>query len=546
MSGKQKNIEKSLLEKLTSSQINDLLVENELTKKGYTFYYCIDSRDINKYCFPCGVDGSELQLRNNFELLTDEISAYYNFFNNINETKPVFLFSQYYKELNGLKNKIKKQIENGKIFDISNNLLDYLNSSNNSNNIKNDFTLFISIATGQLHDGVKKLKELADNDFFILSEFELGTKENHIKIKNLDYLITIFEKYDISNNINDPVYLELEFLIFDAIYKFRNSNNSKRKSTLLDSEAIASIFFMNTELLKSKNKKLLFLYLSSSGASSTLFNNNLIQDKLPFCEGLKVNFHRTIEQLFINFLFKDLSLDEKQIRLRKAIELAEYKQKNDNIHDTNSDSNSRNIINLIDENLYDLRENYTNLNFSRKDNFNEIESIYHKISDYSNHFTNSENNLSSLNKLFNSLKSNYSKVSSENVSTLFNVLENTIKISYVFSITYKNVFTQFITSDKNEFTINRGADKIKAAGQHLPLVFKSHKKKSSFSFDYVALLYLEDFAFMQADNIELVKSSIIDLSNKLLSSKINTINLHDKIILCLCLIISRWMFCNNN
>ena len=89
----------SLLERISYRQIKDLIFEQHLAREKYRFYYALDNHDIHKYCFPGNLEGREFERDNagkiKYDLESDRITAYEDFFTGINIDKPCFFLDEY-------------------------------------------------------------------------------------------------------------------------------------------------------------------------------------------------------------------------------------------------------------------------------------------------------------------------------------------------------------------------------------------------------------------------------------------------------------------
>ena len=70
---KKNVIHHSLLQEVTTRDVDDLIFEEELITKNYQFYYSIDPTDIKKYCFPFGLTKSKTNPdHKELEIIADE------------------------------------------------------------------------------------------------------------------------------------------------------------------------------------------------------------------------------------------------------------------------------------------------------------------------------------------------------------------------------------------------------------------------------------------------------------------------------------------
>jgi len=100
---------KSLLQHITLSEIEDIILEDTLSKEGFEFHYFIDNYDIGKYSFPFGLLAEENYDRRgdkSIELVTDEQIAYHYLFDLRSEK--LLLSDEHIIELNDFIGKIRR------------------------------------------------------------------------------------------------------------------------------------------------------------------------------------------------------------------------------------------------------------------------------------------------------------------------------------------------------------------------------------------------------------------------------------------------------
>jgi hypothetical protein len=461
----------SLLEKISSSQIDDLIFEQRLASEGYRFYYSIDSHDIHKYCFPGNIDGTEFEKNQdgniNFDLETDTLTAYDEFFKNIIPENPVFLFQEYLSEMLGLRDLILKMARQATIVNYADSFLEHLEKLP-QDKIPEDFTLFIAIATGFLRDGVRRFNGLMNNQNLIVGDQSIEEGKDQVA---LEECFSLEKKSD----------SEFAEKIFDV---FLNSMSGVRRfSKKIDSDVIARLIHFNNFLLQTQGRnKLLFLYLSSTSSSIEIFPR--IGDLLPRIRDTIFNFHRTVAQLFLSRLYQDLSTDLKLERLVEAKKLVRQREENQQLMNSEEESYKQ-IKNSIIVSYKSLSEKYVNINFARKTQFSEVESL-------STELEKAKKNLrfGSLKSLYNNLK----KLSEEHGDQKVNIedlkqLENAIKVRQVFAIIFKKSFSRLI--EGKPIQMQRGSDLIVGVGQHLPIVFLYKKDSQDTTLDQIGELFLE-------------------------------------------------------
>jgi hypothetical protein len=512
----------SLLENLSASQIEDLIRENKLLQDGFRFYYTVDHFDINKYCFPGGILGDKFERTENgtinYELETDIITAYEEFFSNINANSPVFLLDEYTPEFIGLRDKIIEYINKSRIFNYANTFYDYLKGLTFNSNIKEDFTLFIAITTGLLKNGAQRYNSLINNEYFLTDQEDLGNIEF---TKLLESILLNSRKID--SFIVDKIY--------DTYKRKRpekfNSNNR------IDSEAISRLIFINNLLIKDhSDAKILFLFLSTARSSREIFRN--IRLLLPIVHGIPFNFHRTVEQLFLNRLIQDLDYNDRLERLEWAKSFTSYRE--DNLDFINPNISDDPIYKELETSVIlgfqELREQYVTLNLSRKDQFDKTDLLYDELRRATNNM-----NTGHLKKLYSALKnsSQHNSDANLNIAGIRN-LENAFEIGQTFILVFKRCMRNILNGQP--ITISRGRDEITGTGQHLPIVYRTNIPPHEHLLDELAVVYLDQFAFysIRSENSKLIVK-LQELTQAIFANDFKSVELHEKLIFCLYLLI---------
>jgi hypothetical protein len=510
----------SLLQLLSIQQIEDLIHEEELKENGYTFNYFIDQDDLQKYCFPYGIKGQNFPNENiekTIEIDTDMLTAYFDFFDTLDENKLIFLLDEYLSEvINVKKTIIRLKNEQETLFNYADNFQHYLNKKNeefpdeiNHSYIQNDFTIFIAIASGLIYDGLERFNGIITNSFFIVTfdDFEKQT----IFHPNKKSLIEAF-RFSTS---------EFEG-ITNQVIKVYKANHAYRPSKSIDAKAIARMSLINQRLSKS-NEKSLVLFLSSSSTTDMIFEN-FDKSLLAKINNRKFNFHRNVQQLFISSLIKDLEPSEKKKQLEKLKRLVELRKiHEDIIPDRIEDVEFQLIRKDFIEYINSLREQYVNLNYARQ--FENIKSLFNRLEK-------NNSNYNKLKTLFNDLKKEHIKINlQKNITLLYDVLDNSL-INQKFIIIYEKAF-KFLKESGGNFFISRGLDCITGTGQHLPIIFKSIHIIG----DKVALLVIKNIFLAEEDsNLHEqlgIKSELIEIVSNLLRQRHEERTFQDNLSLCL-------------
>lgn len=525
----------SLLEKIKVNQIDDLILEEKLVKSGFKFHYLVDNHDILRFCFPGGFSGelfSRINNEINFEIEADIIATYEDFFyNKLSVDNPIIFLDEYIYELKSIHDQIIKCIQLSELFNYADTFYKYLDDTIStpnirSGNIYDDFTLFIAIATGYLSNGAQKYNYLLRNPNFIIKH------DSDIPFANKGIIEEIFfESFSKTHDYNNKI---LKF--------FPKNRLSKR----IDSEAISRIVYINKKLLLNNDinhTNLLFLYLSSTETSKNVFENitNLLPEVFVNNQFSRFNFHRTVEQLFLKRLFQDLTPEIKLERYESIKMLIIYKEyQSGNIRDIDFSkpygeqefkNNLEQLEGIINSSLKELREKYIAVNFSRNEQFRDIEKLFSMLN---------QNDLATRFHKLNSFYKNLKEISLKYDTTL-NVevikdLEAQFKIEHTFIIVFKKSLQKL--SQSNTIEVSRGKDPISGAGQHMPVVFIGNNDYYSLLFDEIAMLYLNQFAFYESfEDRYLVMSKLQRLATNIYGKTPKIKNIEDKLVFCLYLLV---------
>jgi hypothetical protein len=528
----------SLLQYLSSGQIESLIMEQHLLKDHYQFYYALDNHDVHRYCFPGNLTGNEFE-RNadgeiNYELETDRITAYDDFFSKIGETNYGFFLDEYFGELIGLRDQIIKYINVAKAFNHADSFNKFLTSYvSDAKSPLDDFTLYITVATGVLRNGAQRFNGLLGNPYFSITPEDLL----EAKIPHKEIILEALRSSQHSDNS-----------LVDHIIGIFADSNATRHSKRTDSRAIARVISINKHLLQYHHRaKVLFLFLSSTETSRSVFSG--LNAKLPRVNNQVFNFHRTVEQLFINRLLCDLGIDERIRRLEAVRQLIQYREQYEEI-DIRQEPQYQQLEEIAENALNKFRLSYVNVNLARIDQFRATEELNQELErlfyigkdsgreDESGRLGQVLVSTRNLKKLFNGLKKVSEKLG-ENIQNLeyLYTLESAFKIREIFSLVLKRAIAALLQQDA-PLRITRGKDDIKATGQHLPIVFRCKLEPHSKNLDEIAELYLNQFAFYEtitpkgpiSNKLRLMTATIYE-------NPIDERSLAEKLVFCLYLLV---------
>lgn len=510
----------SLFEKLTPYQIEDLISEHMLRKDSYEFYYAVDCDDIKRHCFPCGIDGTEFEKKENgdinYPLITDIITAYEDFFSEININNPVYFLDEYIPELQNLKKEIIDRIKMGSFYLYTNNFYNYIDGGETLSP-KEDFTLFISIATGNLKNGAQRYNAILQNEYFIIKHEDLP---NPI-LKNA--FQSTYEKS-----------IDLSFEVYN-VFKEITIKKRLRASKKIDGDAIARVIELNRSLI---NQKKIFLFLSSNEYSFNVFQK-LITKKWysPVISHKSFNFHRSVEQLFLNRLIKDLDYSEKLERLEQLKNFLAYREIGLIIEDDKlkNDPDYLLLKEKVLQGFQELAEKYINFNFARNEQFKKIDELNKQLEDNKAYLK-----FGKLKILFKRLQEFASEYSTpeENIKEI-EKLEKAFAINEIFFLVFKKAFQSLVS--RMVLNISRGGDYIVSTGHHLPIVFRTSSEPFYSRINQIIELYLSEFAFLEKkidENALLrIKKELNDLIDEMYEDKFDDISLESKLVFCLYLLV---------
>jgi hypothetical protein len=454
-------IKKSLLQCVTSQEIDDLIIESQLVSEGYHFHYFIDTHDINKYTYPFGLIANsnyDDRASQPVEIITDEQISYHYLINHRRES--LLLFNEHLEELDDFKKKIdriksiglpivdalQKQVE---LFDrVSKGQMITFEEWKENLVLSSDLNVsyLISIALGSLYDGMNRLnylleKKLCYNDLDKLpKDIDKDIFENAKPAATTEKL---FEQ--LCNDFNDAaVQSDLTRLI--ARYK---------KCIIYD-----RLLGIN-QIAKKKEYPYLFLLVSSGKTT----NNRLpkIASKLGLTikiNGKDFNPTRSVNQIYLQLLLdnrNNKNNEDKINELRQIKELISLKE-NDPAREGIVDAM---LVKEFAKNFSEFGEGYENISLLLSNFYKE--KFFREAMDNKN------------------IRDN--QTISKNISVLLKIVESNhslenLRRSYVYDISiskdYRNVLQQavkIISGGSSDFNAYEGSDHVTNIYNALPLVF---------------------------------------------------------------------------
>lgn len=462
-------INRSLLQALTSNDVDDLIIEEELIAKKFQFTYSIDPDDIKNYCYPFGLTKSEFDPdKKPLEIVTDEQISYYNLINK--QKSKLLLMENYLDEIQKLKSII--QYANDSSIELINSFeaLVQLYENNESSFdafqkitqiSKREVSLLLSIAIGSLFQGMECLNKI-EKDRLLHGNKEL--ESSSLPQFVVDAIITSSE-----STLPDELYSELRKTFPDSI-------EIKRKiSRYIDCQAFGYLLSANQMIINNKKKNLL-LFLSSVKSSRTIIN--IAKDKmiLPEIDGKLFNPHRWIGQIYLKLLCKDNgnTIDN----LKKMKEIIKLKEKTNII---NPEQLNAYITEKFENRLSTLREYYEKeALISKYKKFNsEIDEVLNKktLSNYKD-IVNLIKRLLKLSKKEKSLQGIID-------TTLMNIkYERNFRSTLLYGI-------KSILDSQSYLAASPGKDKVHDVHHQLPIVFYIDNQIFKENINQIINFYLE-------------------------------------------------------
>ncbi len=348
---------KSLLETITSKEVDDLIQEQELLDMNYRIHYFIDQVDIEKFVFPFGIiegDKHDKREQRPIEIITDEQIAYDYLFNY--RCEKLLLFDEHCVEIEGFQKKIEKikfygikmvdsfklqseyflKMRDGKTISFG----DW--SSNQKLTSELNVSLLISIALGSIRNGIENLNKLQEERIVISSE----------QYDSLGYITKSEAIIECKpNSITDK--------LFESLYESYSEPPQRRIAKYKKCKVYNRIIDINNHSVN--NKELFFLLSSARSVNERL---PAIASNLGFTIVInekEINPIRTIGQLYLQLLLKDRNKISELEKIKEVILLKE----------NNKSPNVQEMVNVLinkyfrDE-LINLREGYENVSLLLK------------------------------------------------------------------------------------------------------------------------------------------------------------------------------------
>ncbi|MCX6218295.1 hypothetical protein [Spirosoma sp.] len=436
----------SIFETLTIRQIDDLIHQEELEQQGYSFYCTPDLHEISKYCYPFGIDSTLTEngyTKDGYSVsyISDQFIALSRFF----DTNNIFLLlDEYQDELRELRNKIIENLfKRIKFHNDYKTFSDYL-FSNSGKDIKNDFGLLISAASGVLQQGAQRYNSFVGEKLIVnYEEFDRIVSE-FAALKPIEYA------FEMSKNSREAVVERL-------MKAFSKKRDNRKVAIEADCKAIDRICQINNTLIENQEKYLLLFLSSTDTSRDVYFNDDINIIDYPVIGKKAFHFHRTSAQIFIQTLLReDNDIKATLVEIRKIV--SKRVSDSDKAIATEFEEAFNERINI-------LRNRYAHENLLKQ--LKDFERLFNRLNE-------AEGNYRHLSKLFKELQE---QVFIKGVDALEDTSKGILG-TIDFELEFHQHYNKWLRSkphakDKPSFLIQRGNDYVFGTGHHLPLLFKN-------------------------------------------------------------------------
>lgn len=458
---------KSLLFTLTSTEVDDIVFELELKKRGYEIQYLIDPYDVNRYCFPYGVNLGDFNTKKgNIHLLADAQIAYDYLFKRA--SKPILL-DEYSKEIKGFHNAVK-QMYKQRIPTLSQDLVKFIEkvikeakisgTKNTFELVKNNLSIIASISIGLSNDNIEKYNSLFRSKFLLL-ENQLDTEINgydddelfHKILLEFDKIISDRERKGYYTDVNEYSSSEER-----SVYK-------AKENAYNDALVILRTLQLNKENIK-KGKKQLYFYVSSAYWTSIVMKK--LSGLLPVLDGFEYSVHRTAAQVFANLIFEDENLDQSTYSLGLLKSLIITQENNRLLDVSGISSVEKKIVSKFDSQIEERRNNLENYGILLKHSSLEKE-MRIAVERIEKHPTQSES-LSLMKSLIVEVDQ-FVEEHKDEFREMFDLIDASLE-----QLNFNDLLKSLVLTDSDAFRDrNYGLDPVETSKQQLPVVFRSRK-----------------------------------------------------------------------
>ena len=440
------------LKEIYTKDIELLIQDLELVKRGYEINYIMDASDVFSYTFPYGINFDKV---NNLtpDDIGDRLIAYEYIFRYY---YPIIL-DEYKLELILNRNSIKTNNDSKFSKDFLTNSIEiFENSKKLDDQIDKSATFLLSAALMQkpmvnffdevynnkLQVDTFKLNSAVQIDENIISELFENNKRSDWSSETFKVWIENINPYKYSEDIN----------------KVRNIY----KSTLRDIIAIDRICRINFSIQMDTrlSRKYIFLYYSGAKKSGDIFTLKEVIEHLPKIDNIE-NYEilRTPKHSYLLFLIFDKDINKMLSTLNSLKRISFTKENNadllSNLKSKSLSEEDRHLFEVISQRKRDILE-YDGI----ANQINKHQSFQNKIKKLIEKLKKSEN-LTELASIYENLLEK-AKEATDNIGII------QINLSYIIQGKLLNLIKILI--DKEDFVIPRGKDLIKGSYQHLPIL----------------------------------------------------------------------------
>ncbi len=501
---KQKKIlSNSLLSELTSSQVQDVIHEYQLTEEGYSFQYVIDHADLSTYCFPFGLKVNDERQSLPVEIVADGQIALHSLFHS--RRIKIHFFDEYFLELNKLIDLVNMSKELGiQLFDNLERFREevgaYQSNQENKNTtinwVDNNLSLLISLAIESLSQGIQKQNKLFKRKNAIVNRHDI---QKSSLPRTIQSILLDSKPGSLTEELYKRVKRQIlsdEYIDSQIEYKFKNQLLNKYR----DCKVIDRLLNINQRIERTE-EKYIFLFLSSPAGSKSIFKSKFTQKN--FCEfsDIIVNPHRTTSQIFLRFICREKTKTLKNLlAIKKVIQIQEGTPK------VQLKKSENEIIEKSFKKIEQYRREFKNLAI-----LNQYEQ-YKDTIDQAKKLKENESFTQAFEKLITIIE-NKNKRKEINKLKVLRLNEIKFERNFISSLISG---VKAIEEGNNYFRITKGNDYIKGVYHRLPIVFNIKEDKFRKVIDKITVTFVNNGATDLSSKglLKFIRNSVLLLFDK--------------------------------